>query len=106
MISNKVWLGTELKLNIHIEPIDGITMDKYDFSVDVYCSPKKVVHANKSDCIRIDENNYIVLVDTNVIGVGTLLCKVTASIPDGDFSDMCRTEIVCNKVGITIVKSL
>lgn len=106
MTNNTVWLGTELKLNIHIEPIDGLTMDDYDFSVDVYCSPKRAIHVTKNECIRLDESHYIVLVDTAVVGVGSLICKVTSQLPDSDFEDMYRTEIVCKATGINIVKDL
>mgnify|MGYP003288135446 CR=1 FL=1 len=35
-----VFIGTELKLNVHIDRIENITMDDYDFSLDLYCSPK------------------------------------------------------------------
>jgi hypothetical protein len=56
--------------------------------------------------IRVDSNNYIVLVDTNEVGAGDLKCKVTAYIPDGDFPDELRTEVVNIDTGINIIKSL
>lgn len=104
MAKNIIYLGTELKLNIHIEPIDGLTMDNYDFNIDVYVSQRKIVSTPKSECVRIDENNYVVLVDTNVIGVGDITCKVTAYVPDGDFDDGLRTEVVQIQTGITIAR--
>lgn len=100
------FIGTELKLNIHIEPIGEITMDDYDFEVEVYCSPKKSILIAKKDTIRIDSDNYVVLIDTNLVGVGDLKCKVTAKVPDGDFPDNFRTEIVCIDTGINIVKTI
>lgn len=99
---NNVYIGTEMKLNISIEPFDGFTMDDYDFSVDVYVSPRRAVSATKKECKRVDENNYIVLVDTNLIGTGDLVCKVTAHIPDEDFEDKLRTEVVVIQTGITL----
>lgn len=105
-INQSPFLGTELKLNVHIEPIGDITMDDYDFEVEVYCSPKRAIVARKEDTIRVDESNYIVLVDTNIVGAGALKCKVTAYIPDGDFEDSLRTEIVAIDTGINIVRSL
>lgn len=105
-MSNKIFLGTELKLNIHIEPIGDITMDDYNFEVEIYCSPKKTIVIPKSDAIKIDENNYIVLIDTNIVGTGDLKCKVTAHIPDADFDDDFRTEIVAIDTGININKAL
>lgn len=100
------FIGTELKLNIHIEPIGDITMDDYNFEVEVYCSPKRQVIISKANSIRVDSDNYIVLVDTNVVGAGDLKCKVTAYVPDGDFPDQLRTEVVCVDTGINIIKAI
>ena len=100
------FIGTELKLNIHIEPIGDTTMDDYNFDVEVYCSPKKPIIIPKANSIRIDSDNYVVLVDTNVVGAGDLKCKVTAQVPDGDFPDLLRTEVVCIDTGINIVKAI
>ena len=48
MIGNsRIFLGTELKLNIHIEPIGDLTMKDYDFNVDVFCSSRQVVNIKK-----------------------------------------------------------
>lgn len=100
------FIGTELKLNIHIEPIGDTTMDDYNFEVEVYCSPKRSIIIPKTDTVRIDSDNYVVLVDTNIVGAGNLKCKVTAQIPDEDFPDMFRTEVVGIDTGINIVKMI
>ena len=105
-MATNVFLGTELKLNINITPMGDITMDDYDFIVELYCSPKRTIIVNKADAIRVDEDNYIVCVDTNLTGVGELKCKVTAQIPDPDFEDLLGTEIVAVDTGINIVKAL
>lgn len=106
MKNESPFIGTELKLNIHIEPIGETTMDDYDFEVEVYCSPKKPIIIPKANSIRIDSDNYVVLVDTNVVGAGDLKCKVTAQVPDGDFPDLLRTEVVCIDTGINIIKAI
>jgi hypothetical protein len=104
--ADTLFIGTELKLNIHIEPIETITMDDYDFEVEVYCSPKRPVMATKAEMIRVDSDNYIVLVDTNIVGAGSLKCKVTAYIPDSDFPDGLRTEVAMSDVGVNILKTI
>lgn len=103
---NYPFIGTELKLNIHIEPIGDITMDDYDFEVEIYCSPNKSIKAIKTDMIRVDSSNYIALVDTMKVGTGGLKCKVIAKLPDADFEDGIRTEIAAIDTGISIVKML
>lgn len=100
------FFGTEIKLNIHIEPIGSMCMDDYEFEVETYCSPKKTIVTKKSEAIRVDENNYVVLVDTAIVGAGDLKCKVTAQLPDADFPDMLRTEVVAIDTGINIIKSI
>jgi hypothetical protein len=106
MKNESPFIGTELKLNIHIEPIGETTMDDYNFEVEVYCSPKKPIIIPKENTIRVDSDNYVVLVDTNIVGAGDLKCKVTAQVPDGDFPDQLRTEVVCIDTGINIVKAI
>lgn len=101
----KAFIGTELKINVSIDPIDGMTMEDYDFTIEMYCSPKKVVTIEKSDAIKIDGSNYIVRVDSNITGAGDLKCKITAQIPDSDFDDALRTEVALIDTNVTIVKS-
>lgn len=103
---NKVFIPTELKLNVHIEPMGNLTMDDYNFEVEVYCSPVRPIKVNKSDALRIDSDNYVVLVDTKVVGAGDLKCKVIAYIPDGDFPDSLRTEVVCIDTEIDVEKGI
>ena len=104
-MAQKVFLGTELKLNINIESIGGFNMKDYDFVVELYCNslrPKKVV-INKESAREVDESNYVVCVDTNELGAGKLECKVIAYVPDGDFRDGKRTEVAKLNTGIEIV---
>ncbi|MBQ1227474.1 MAG: hypothetical protein IIX79_05240 [Alistipes sp.] len=102
---SKVFLGSELKLNIHIDPLGEITMDSYDFVVTLYTSTSRTLKVLKTQAVRIDENNYVVLVDTTKVGAGKLKCRVEAQVPDGDFPDQLRTEIVVLETGIVIVDS-
>lgn len=105
-MDTEVFLGTELKLNVNIEPIGDVTMDNYEFEIEVYCSPKKSIVIKKDDAIRVDESNYVILIDSEVVGAGDLKCKITAHIPDGDFEDNIRTEVIGIDTGINIVKAI
>lgn len=104
-MKDTVYLGTELKVNVHIEPFDGLAMSIYKFSVDAFCSPSRAVHYDKSDLIKADNDNYVVRIDTAKMGIGNLKLRVIALIPDSDFDDDLRTEVVLIDTGITIVKS-
>lgn len=101
-----IFIGTELKMNVNIAPIDGISMDGYDFEVKFYCPTGKTLAFKKADGIRIDDSNYMFCIDTNQLGPGDLMCKVTAFIPDGDFEDFLRTEVQKIDTGINIVRAI
>ena len=119
MASEKVFLGTELKINVHIDQMDGMHMESYDFDVDFFCSPKKTFPIRKAPGKDYDtsalyrkadnsQDDYLCFVDTKDLGSGKLKCKVTAYIPDEHFSDLdgIRTEVVEIDTGIEIVKGL
>lgn len=99
-----VFLGTEIKLNINIEPIGDFTMADYDFDVDVWTNPKKSLHFTKDETIEVDDNNRLVIVDTKSTGAGDLRYKITARIPDEDMGKP-RTEVFAAAVGIYIVEA-
>lgn len=102
LIRNKVEIGTELKLNLNIDPVGAFTMDSYDWEAEVFCCGE-ALRIGKSEAIRVDDSNYMLLIDTNKTGAGTLKCKVTARIPDTDFPDMYRTEVNTINTGVEIV---
>ena len=107
-MTQKVFLGTEIKLNVSIDPIGDMTMDDYDFNVEAICGTfkKRSVTFKKVQAIRVDENNFIICLDTAAVGTGELKLKVTAFLPDGDFADGKRTEIVEVGTGVEIVKTM
>ena len=109
MESTTVYIGTEIKLNVNIAPSNGVVMDDYDFEMEVFSntlfsSAKKVV-IKKSEATRVDESNYMICIDTSIVGVGELTCRIVAHIPDGDFADGLRTEVVVVNTGIKIVNA-
>ena len=49
----------------------------------------------KEDCIMIEDGvAYVVLVDTDTLGIGTYLLKVTVHIPDTDYPTGYRKEVI------------
>ena len=95
--------GTELKINVHIDPLGDLHMQDYDFECTFYIFPKKSVKVNKSEMVKVDEDNYLALVDTTGLGVGRLHLTLIAQLPDTDFGGAIRREIACVDTGIDIV---
>ena len=48
----------------------------------------------KTECILTDEGRYVVLVDTEDLGVGQLMLRVVIHIPDTDYPAGYRKEVV------------
>lgn len=115
---SKVIIGTELKLNVNIQPIDGQTMDDYDFEVQIKGGRnsisfiKRGVGADTTLTNGLkkgdDSSNYIVAFNTQDLGVGRVVCRVIAHLYDNafDFENHKRTEITEINTGIEVVKSL
>ena len=97
-------IGTQLKLKIHINPLGSLHMSDYDFEAKFYIFPKRFVTINKSEMIKIDSDNYTAIIDTENLGIGRLHMQLIANLPDKDFSDTVRKEIVCVDTGINVIK--
>jgi hypothetical protein len=96
-------LGTEFKLNVHLEPLDGLHMSDYDFEVALYVYTNRKVVFQKSKLKKVDDDNYLLMVETADalrIGRGRINAEITAYIPDNDFCDGLRTEklVLCTDV--------
>ena len=99
-------IGTQLKLNIHIDPLGPLHMSDYDFECKFFVFQKKAITIAKSEMLQIDQDNYAVLLDTGSLGIGNLHITLTANIPDGDFKDVLRKEVVCVPTNINIINCI
>lgn len=103
----KVFQGTELKMNLHIEPFGQITMKDYGFKVELICGTfkKQSITIEKDEMIPEDDN-YLVCFSTAELGLGRLKCRITAEIPDAHFEGGYRTEVTEIDTGIEIIKTI
>lgn len=98
-----VLFGSGIKLNIHMVPIDNHHLSDINFQVEVYTNqgPNKVV-VDKKEAFRIDNDNYIVCIDTLELGYGEMMLTLWADIPDADFPSGIRREGKTIKTNIII----
>ena len=92
-----VTLGSDVKIAFTVDLPDDLLLKDVDFSGKVYNSTKKDVEMafEKADCIMIEDGKaYVILVDTDDLGVGSYLLKVTVQIPDTDYTSGYRKEVV------------
>lgn len=106
MNEEKIVLGSDVKFDIHVEPIGSLSMQDYDFFVEVFVRSSKILKIEKEHCVKVDADNYRVTFNTRDIGVGSVQYRVTAFIPDNDFDDGLRTEIAEGRIGLIITSNL
>lgn len=89
-------IGSQIKILIEASLPDDLRLFDVDFDVVVYNDDKKDKKKDyaKKDCILTDEMDYVVLIDSDELGVGTYMVKLTVYIPDADFPDGKRKEVI------------
>lgn len=97
-------LGTELKLNVNAELGNNLHLADVDFVAVFYTAMGigKSITIAKSAMIKVDDDNYIAIVDTTKVGSGEYWMKLSAELPDADFEDGYRTEVVKVSTGIKV----
>lgn len=97
-------LGTELKINVHLDRMDGYKMSDIDFSCDFYVYTNRRITVKKEAMVKVDDDNYVACFDSSQLGVGKIMCRVTAFIPDADFEDVLRKEVETVETNVTITR--
>lgn len=89
-------IGSQIKILIAASLPDNLTLFDVDFDVVVYNDDKKDQQKRykKTECILTDDYDYVVLVDSDELGVGTYMVKLTVYIPDTDFKDGRRKDVI------------
>lgn len=98
-------IGTELKINVHIDPMDGVHMSECNFICQFFVK-NRMVTIKKENMIKVDDDNYIALVDTAKLETGILTMRIEVDVPDLDFSDGFRKEVDIVCTGITLVSKV
>lgn len=91
---NRIYYGTEFKINVNMEAISTYHMGDVDFVCVFYCRRGREVIIPKDEMIEIDEDNYVASLSSEDLGKGCLSVRYEADIPDADFSDGLRHEVV------------
>lgn len=89
----------ELKLIVNVDPIDGFHMADYDFEVILYIFKNKPVVFKKNEGLikKVDEDHYKVICTSELskqLGKGVVKMCVICYVPDSDFPDGVRTEVI------------
>jgi hypothetical protein len=92
-----VTLGSDVKIAFTADLPDGLLLKDVDFTLKVInmSEKDKDIEVPKADCIMTDEGaSYVVLVDSETLGIGTLMLRLTVFIPDTDYQSGTRKEVI------------
>ena len=99
-----LYLNADFKLILSIDPIAGLNMTDYDFSVELYATTAKKLKIKKSEMTELAKDQYLLIGNTTSIGIGDVMCMVTAMVPEADFPGTTRIEVSGFDTGITILR--
>jgi hypothetical protein len=97
--------GTEVKVNLSMTPIDGNTLESVEWEAVVFLENSmtgKTLVIKKANAKKVDADNYIIPIDSSILGAGRYYITLVAKIPDADFPDGIRTEKKTVYTGVTI----
>ena len=88
--------GSDVKILVKAELPNELTLKDVDFTVMAYNTSEvdKKKTYQKSECIETEHGDYVLLVDSTELGVGSYRCRLTVQIPDTDYTSGYSKEIV------------
>lgn len=98
-------VGTMLKIGITANIGDGIHLSDVDFSCTFYNENRANAKQqfSKSQMIEIDDDNYMGVVDTKILGTGKYGVILDVDVPDDNVEGGYRKEVVRFSTGIKVV---
>jgi hypothetical protein len=96
-------LGTELKLNVNADLGNGLHLSDVDFTARFYSSFGKSITIDKKDMKKLDDDNYIAVVDSKKVGTGEYWMRLSVQLPDADCEDGYRSEVVTVPTGVKLI---
>lgn len=96
-MTQEIIKGTEVKYKVALTA-SGFDMDSDDFFFTICCGGKSKT-VLKTECIYDGEDWYLCF-DTSGFDPGRMTVDTTVLIPDTDFEDGIRVEVVTSTLGI------
>lgn len=92
IVNEAGWDGSGYKYAIQMEA-DGFDMDADDWTVTVK-KGKKTIEFTKENSTQDSEGQWYICVDSTLLGTGTFEIVYDAFVPDDDFPDGIRHEVI------------
>lgn len=98
---NRYYIGTELKFALTITS-EGFSMDTDNWKATVRCGSNTIECDSTHNSSQQDDQWYI-LIDTQELGTGEYYLIVEIDVPDSDFDDDLRHEVLKQEKPLCIV---
>lgn len=95
-------LGTAYKMNVSVDGLVNMTLADVDFRCTFYVYTGKELTLEKSEMVRVDNDNYLAVFDSAKLGRGNIKMRMSLDIPDSDCPDGVREEIYTINTGVKI----
>ncbi len=101
--------GTGYIIQVSIDSHRDTAMKDLNFSLEFYVHPNRRKPVSKNDLVRIDRTDgsslFYVMLDTRMLGAGTLMCNAYISDPEPRWKNASRPVILKRNTGITVGSS-
>lgn len=77
-----LWMGEKAEVEAFVEPFNDTTLNKHSFTVKVYTDPSNIVEIGRQDYWPKGDNGVGFVLDTEDVGVGTVVCIITILLTD------------------------
>lgn len=88
-----IFVGTDLKFAIDITS-DGFDMTRDDWTATVVCGKRKVVCQPDKGAFQGEDGKWYITFNTSDLGAGEYFLIVDIDVPDTDFPDNLRHEVI------------
>lgn len=90
-MKDSAFVGTKLKYAVNITA-SGFNIGQDNFEIDLF-NGKNTLHFDKSDLPYDTNGQYYLCFDSEKLGEGLVVAKVTAHVPDNDYPGGIRDEV-------------
>jgi hypothetical protein len=91
--------GTQFVINVTMEPMDNLHMADVDFKAKFYVYQNKSLELDKSEMVKVDDDNYLAFVDSAKVGKGQIKYRLFVYVPDENWEGgqrlMISDEVIC-----------
>lgn len=103
------YFGEDIKMTLTLlntEEHPNIDLNSVDFVVQLWTKPSKVKTITREELTLKKDGGYVIIFNSEEVGIGKLNYMVTLQIPDADMADGIRTQKIVVHTGKEIRRDI